>query len=170
MSNPQLTGSDGEVLTPRELEPSELADSDAYDEIDSEDHLEQGADEREIAEAAEEKPDRIPHQLFYSLILALWIGVFAAVSYELYGILHIPFVGNLTLNARGTFTVNDLVASIMGVVLSYATVYLIYIPTAIFDKLFPTSTHLSMTQTYRKALKLARQFIRKINNAFPRRF
>jgi hypothetical protein len=153
MSKHQLLGSDGELLTPLDVEPSELADSDEY------------ADD----EVVEDKPDRIPHQLFYLLMVAIWIIVFVYIGYPIGTSLRLPFVGSLYLDSHGGSTVNAMVGFILGLLVSYAAGYLICIPTMVFDRLFPPSTHLTMTETYRKAMKLTVQFFWKILNLPSRR-
>ncbi len=245
MSNPQLpqlTDSDGELLTPRELEPSELTDSDTYadDANDEEGDIQDVTDERgnavtiernpfritrqllflvilvlwtavfavngvpvgvsillalfvtiiprsvigmfaptltrrttrryrreEVAsEVVESKPDRIPHQLFYPLIVALWIGVAVVLGRywpttdNLYDVTGVG-LESYRLSAGMVFIL---------MLLGWVSVsLLVYVPAAIFDKLFPTSTRLTMTQTYGKSLKLVGKFIGKIVNAMPRR-
>src|SRR5258708_38227495 len=82
MSNPQLpqlTDSDGELLTPRELEPSELNDSDTYgeDANDEEGDIQDVTDERGNAVTIERNPFRITRQLLFLVILVLWTAVFA---------------------------------------------------------------------------------------------
>jgi hypothetical protein len=166
MSNPQLIGSEGERLTPREIESSELANSDEYPD----DSDEEASEAVEPVEAVEEKLDRIPHQLFYPLMVALWISVLVIIYHPLSQIVRIPLVGNLYLDAHGGLSVNSLVTTVLSLLLSYLAGYMIYIPAAIFDRLFPTTTNLTMTQTYRKALKLAVRYIRKIDQSWLRRY
>jgi hypothetical protein len=155
MSKPPLLGSDGELLTPMEYESSKDEDEPEGD--------------TEPAEVVEEKPDRIPHQLFYPLLVVIWIAVFAFVGYPIATSVQLPFVGSLYIDSRGGTTVNGIVGFILALIVCYIAGYLLCIPTMLFDRLFPPSTQLTMTETYRKAMKLIVQFLWRILNSPSRR-
>ena len=125
----QLAGSDGEFLIPREVESVEESQ---YDEVET---------------TAELKPDAIPHQVFYPVIAALWVGV-ALVLLPRLPVLQADYP-----------TLERAVSATLFVLACLATTLLVYLPAAVFDRLIPGSARLSMTQTYTRALKISINFV-----------
>jgi len=238
---PQLTGNDGELLTPRELEPSELTDSDTdADDANGEGRAIQAVTNERgtaatiernlyrissqllllvifvawtavfavngvpvggaillallltiiprsfigtiaqtftrrttrryrrvevVSEVVESKPDRIPHQLFYPLVVALWIGVAVVLGRYWPSSDNLSDVTGVALESYRLSIGTLFILMLLGWV---SVSLLVYVPAAIFDKLFPTSTRLTMTQTYGKSLKSVGKFVGKIVNAMPR--
>src|SRR5690242_1997880 len=77
------------------------------------------------------KPDRIPHQLFYPIFVAIWIGV-------------LFIVGSIVLAWEKQYSVYILgsVTCLSVFIISFGLCALLIVPAAIFDRYFPTSTRL----------------------------
>ena len=96
-------------------------------------------------------PNMIPHQLFYPVIIATWIGAFLLMSPLLsaWDQQHDTFVGSLLI--------------LLGlVILCLVGSALLFVPIAIFDLCFPSSTRLTLAETYAKALVTMLKFVRGI--------